>query len=551
MLIGFTILLVLPPVMFLILASLGLGPLGYRTEFMFSNYLSVLEDPFFISSLINTIVFAAFASSIATGLGFILAFISMAIDTPLATRLNSLMTAMLVLPSFLESMGWTFLLSPRSGLVNVIFSRVIGSEQPLFNIYSFTGMVLAMGLNLTPVSYFLISPAFSLIDRTLVDMSRVYSGGLLRTAYRIYLPILLPSVVSSYMYTFIICIEAFDTPAIIGIPSGIYVLTTTIYKKMVSDVPPDYGGATAYAIFLTGLASLAIWSYRNIISRAERFRALSGRSEVFTKLKLGKKMEYFIRFFVLIYLIIHPFSIIGILAIASIHTFWNPDLLFQKITLENFILFVSYPISGMAVINSLVVAVLTTIFTITMGFAISYFCYRKPFKGSNTLAVVASLPLAIPPMVLAIGVFWTTLFLNTAIYGTLWALIYAYSLRYIPLVVRLISGPLLQISNEIEEAARLYGGFSRSLIYIIIPLMKVPLIYAAIYVTVITLTNLSIAVLLVTRDSIVLSTVIYALWNTGERLPAAAGGLMYVATILSLTLIGRFLVKADKLSISS
>jgi ABC-type Fe3+ transport system permease subunit len=123
-------------------------------------------------------------------------------------------------------------------------------------------------------------------------------------------------------------------------------------------------------------------------------------------------------------------------------------------------------------------------------------------------------------------------------------LIYAYSLRYIPLVVRLISGPLLQIGNEIEEAARLYGGFFRGLVYIIIPLMKVPLIFAATYVTIIVLTNLSIAVLLVTRDSIVLSTVIYALWNTGERLPAAAGGLMYFAAILSLSLIGgRFLSK--------
>jgi ABC-type Fe3+ transport system permease subunit len=74
--------------------------------------------------------------------------------------------------------------------------------------------------------------------------------------------------------------------------------------------------------------------------------------------------------------------------------------------------------------------------------------------------------------------------------------------------------------------------------------MRVPLIYAATYVTMIVLTNLSIAVLLVTRDSIVLSTVIYALWNTGERLPAAAGGLMYFAAILSLSLIGgRFLSK--------
>ncbi|MDJ0274943.1 MAG: iron ABC transporter permease [Aigarchaeota archaeon] len=541
------VLLVLLPVVFLLLASIGLGPLGPKTNITLGNYLAVLEDPFFASSLVNSITFAALSSLVATGLGFVLAFINRATDAPLASVLRSVMVAMLAMPSFLESIGWTFLLSPRAGLVNVIYSRLVGAQEPLFNIYSFAGLVFAMGLNLTPVSFFLISPAFSLIDKTLIEMSTVFGGGLWRTIYRVYLPIVLPSIVSAYIYTFIIGLEAFDTPAIIGIPAGIYVLTTSIYKKMVSDIPPDYGGATAYAVFLAALASVALWSYRFVVAHAEKYGSLTGRAEVSPTLRLGRKLKFTITLIIMTYLVIHPISVVGVLILASLHSFWNPSVLFQNITLENFLLFLTYPLSWVAAINSALVALITCIVTVIGGLMVSYFCYRRPFKGSHTFALITSLPLAVPPMVLAIGVYWTALFSNVGIYGTVWALVYAYSLRYLPLVVRLVVGPLLQIGREIEDAARIYGGIWRSLTRVILPLMRGPLIYAATYVTVIVLTNLSVAVLLVTKESVVLSTTLYSLWNTGERLEATAGGLLYFSVTLSVALIGNsLLTKSDR-----
>jgi len=77
--------------------------------------------------------------------------------------------------------------------------------------------------------------------------------------------------------------------------------------------------------------------------------------------------------------------------------------------------------------------------------------------------------------------------------------------------------------------------------------MRGPLIYAATYVTVIVLTNLSVAVLLVTKESVVLSTTLYSLWNTGERLEATAGGLLYFSVTLSVALIGNsLLTKSDR-----
>jgi len=528
----------LPPIVFLVAASLRTGPIGSPGEFTVKNFISILSDPFLYSTLFNTLTFAAGSALIATFLGFLLALIVNLTDAPLSNHLSSVLLAMLALPGFLESMGWTFLLGKRSGLVNAFLMSLTGSAEPFIDVYSFLGMILVMGLSLTPVTFILISPAFQLIDRTLVEMSFVSGAGVLRTIKSIFIPIIFPAVVSTYIYVFIVALEAFDTPAIIGIPAGVYVLTTAIYKRMVSDIPPDYGGAAAYAILLMSISVTALWLYRFVLTQSEKYASLTGRAQTAARIRL-RRMRYFFGGLVIAYLLLHPLPVIGVLLLASFHSFWNPNMLFQNLTLDNYIHFLTYPVAEHAARNSAVVALGTCMIAVPLGFMVSYFTYRRPFMGSNTLAVMASLPLAVPQTVLALGVFWATLFIDVGIYGTVWALIYAYALRYMPLVIRLTSGPLLQLHRELEDAAIIYGGLLRNIIRVVVPIIGGALLYAAVYVLTITLTNLGIAVLLVTSESVVVSTVLYALWNSGERLQTAAGGLIYFAATLSLTFLGR------------
>jgi iron(III) transport system permease protein len=328
------------------------------------------------------------------------------------------------MPSSVESMSWTFLLSPRTGLVNIAFMRLTGLEEPLVNVYSLLGMTLVMGLNLMPVAFMIIAPSLSLFDRSLEEMARVSGAGVSYLFRKVTLPLVAPSIISAFIYCFIVALEAFDTPAIIGIPAGIYVLTTSIYTQMVSEVPPRYGTATAYATILLAISIAAILLYSIAASKADRYATLSGRATNVNVLRLGK-YRYLGTILILGYLFIHPIPLLITLGIASVHRFWNPDRLFTNLTLENYEKFFTYPVASTAVMNSIIVSISSVTLTVAIGFLATYFTLRRNMRGGHILNSLLSIPLALPPIVLAVGVFWSVLYFDIGLYGTVWALVYA------------------------------------------------------------------------------------------------------------------------------
>ncbi|MDW7978327.1 MAG: iron ABC transporter permease [Candidatus Caldarchaeum sp.] len=527
---------ILQPAAFLLFGSFWSAPPGRPGYITTSNYAEVLRDPFLGRVLFNTFVFAAGASLIAIALGSTLAFLATRTDVPFKKAIIYSPILTFAMPSSVEGMGWTFLLSPRTGLVNVAFMRLTGIEEPLVNLYTLAGMTFVMGINLLPVAFLMTAPAFTLFDRSLEEMGRASGGGLLQVYRRIILPLVLPSIASAFIYCFIVAIEAFDTPAIVGIPAGVYVLTTTIYTQMVSEVPPRYGTATAYSAILLALSLILITLYNRFAKSADRYATLTGRSGSPAVINLGK-YKPLAAVLVLGYLLIHPIPLMATLAIASVQRFWNPDRLLTNITLDNYEKFFSYPVTGTAFINSIIVSASSTALAVAVGFLAAYFSIRRKLTGGQTFTTILSIPLAVPPLVLAVGVFWSVLYVDIGLYGTVGALVYAYSLRYTPLVLRFLSGPMLQIHRELEDSAVVCGGGRlRTITNIILPLLRGAASTAALYVFVRTITDLGIAVLLVTHQSTVLSTTLFALWNTGEKLTVVAGGLVYTVVLLCFLL---------------
>jgi iron(III) transport system permease protein len=528
---------ILQPAAFLLFGSIWSTMPGRPGEITLANYLEVLNDPFLGKVLLNTLLFALGASSVAIALGTVLALLVMKTDAPFRHVAVFLPILTFAMPSSVESMSWTFLLSPRTGLVNIAFMRLTGLEEPLVNVYSLIGMTLVMGLNLMPVAFMIIAPSFSLFDRSLEEMARVSGAGVSYLFRKVTLPLVAPSIISAFIYCFIVALEAFDTPAIIGIPAGIYVLTTSIYTQMVSEVPPRYGTATAYATILLAISIAAILLYSIAASKADRYATLSGRATNVNVLRLGK-YRYLGTILIVGYLFIHPIPLLITLGIASVHRFWNPDRLFTNLTLENYEKFFTYPVASTAVMNSIIVSISSVTLTVAIGFLATYFTLRRNMRGGHILNSLLSIPLALPPTVLAVGVFWSVLYFDIGLYGTVWALVYAYTLRYVPLVIRFLSGPMLQIHKDLDESAILYGGgVVRTLTRITLPLLWGAVSAAALYVFIRTFTDLGIAVLLVTRESTVLSTTLFALWNTGEKLTVVAGGVVYVFFLLLLLLV--------------
>ncbi|MEM2095908.1 MAG: iron ABC transporter permease [Candidatus Caldarchaeum sp.] len=527
--VGFFVLL---PAVFLLFGSVWSSPPGRPGDLTASNYVEVFNDPFLGRVLLNTVVFAAGSAFIATALGSTLAFLTTRTDVPFRKAVVYAPILMFAMPSSVESMGWTFLLSPRTGLVNVAYMRLTGLEQPLVDLYTLAGMTLVMGVSLLPVALMITAPTFILFDRSLEEVGRASGSSLPQVYRRIVLPLAMPSIASAFIYCFIVALEAFDTPAIIGIPAGVYVITTTIYTQMVSEVPPRYGSAAAYATLLLVISIMTVMLYNRFSKAADRYSTLTGGTAFGAVLELGKYRPL-ATLFVLSYLLIHPVPLLTTLAVASVQRFWNPDRLFTNITLDNYEKFFTYPITASALTNSIIVSTSSTALAVAAGFLATYFTVRRPVLGRQAFTTILSIPLAVPPIVLAVGVFWSVLYVDVGIYGTVWALVYAYSLRYTPLVIRFLTGPMMQIHRDLEDSAVVCGGsVFRTMTRITLPLLRGAASTAALYVFIRTITDLGIAVLLVTHESTVLSTTLFSLWNTGEKLTVVAGGLFYTAVLM-------------------
>ena len=84
-------------------------------------------------------------------------------------------------------------------------------------------------------------------------------------------------------------IEAFEVPALVGLPGKIKVLTTDIYLDMKENVPPDLGYSSAFSIVLLLLAGLLIGLYSRMSRHASRYHSVTGKSFRARPVDLGRR----------------------------------------------------------------------------------------------------------------------------------------------------------------------------------------------------------------------------------------------------------------------
>ena len=85
-----------------------------------------------------------------------------------------------------------------------------------------------------------------------------------------------PAMVSVLLINFIRGIEAFEVPALIGVPAKISVFTTKIFLA-IHQFPSDFGLAGAYAVTLLAISTVGVLIYGKITRREERYATVTGK----------------------------------------------------------------------------------------------------------------------------------------------------------------------------------------------------------------------------------------------------------------------------------
>src|SRR6185437_792326 len=216
-------------------------------RFTFGNYVEAYASSETWAIFRNSLQFAIGTSCFSFVVGAALAWMNERTNTPFKGLFYGLSIIPLIIPSILFTVAWILLASPKIGILNLVLKDLLGLEHHLFDIYTVWGMIWVDGLHYSPMAFLLMSAAFRAMDPALEESAMMSGANVLQVAWRITLKLSWPAVFATILILFVRAIESFEVPALLGLPVGIEVFTSSIYQA-VHRYPSQVGLASAYAM---------------------------------------------------------------------------------------------------------------------------------------------------------------------------------------------------------------------------------------------------------------------------------------------------------------
>jgi iron(III) transport system permease protein len=530
------------PLAMLVYGSLHSTPPGAAGVFSLDGYRAMLTGANGLV-LVNTIGLSLVKTGLAMVLALFLAWIVARTDTPCRDGLEVMITLPFYIPPILTAMAWGMLATPKGGLINLAWTGLTGSREPLVNIYSYGGVVWHMMQYSTPFLFLLMVGAFRSMDPSLEESSRMSGASPWTTFRRVTLGLMLPVTTSAFLLSFIRGVESFESALIFGTPAGIEVITTEIYQLIHHASTPDYQQATALALGIMVLMFLLVaWQWTLLGGRS--FFTVTGKGYRPRVARLGRWRWVTFGFCVLFFVVTVVLPV-GQLVVSSFFKFfgfyrWN------MVTTEHYAAVWNNRLVWRALGNTLLLGLLGATATMLLGGLIAYVLVRTKWPVRRVLEVLAWLPWMMPGMVLGVGFLWAYALMPGPIqlYGTLWALLVAYVTLGTPLAVRTMAGAFAQLAHDLEECSRVHGAtWSTTFRRILLALAWPSFAVGWILIFFIILRELSASILLYSVGNEVLSVVVMRMWTEGKAGPVSVIALVMLALVFLFRFAERRLVR--------
>lgn len=540
LLLGTIVFMMAYPVILIFIKSFAINQPGQPSSWGFAGWVTAFNDRNLPSAMTNTFSLAAIRVGLSTVLALFFAWIVTRTDTPLKGFIEFMLWLGFFLPLLPMTIGWILLLDRQHGLLNKLLESIFTLSAPQFDPFSYWGIVWChLGFS-TSIRFLLITPAFRAMDASLEEAALTSGSNNIATLLRITLPVLAPAILVSTSLGFIKSLESFEIELILGIPAGIYVLSTRIYDFAHVD-PPIYGAATALAsIFLVAILIL-IWLQRVLLGQRE-FSTITGRDFRPRSVSIGpwrwvtlSLSMLFIFVFVLLplgALLMGTFMrVIGFYNLQDAWTFrhWTTafdDPIFVRALINTFILGIGAGVGG------------------TLFYAVvSYFIVRTKFVGRGLIDFLLWLPWAVPGVLVGIALLWAILGSGNAVrvlYGTNIALILGIVIGQMPVGTQILKASTGQIAHELEEGSAVAGAsWLTTFRRIILPLLSPALIAVGMVVFISAVRDISTLVFLSTSRTRTISLLMLDSIADANLERAAVLGMFTVVLIVFVALLAR------------
>ncbi|HSR77717.1 MAG TPA: iron ABC transporter permease [Xanthobacteraceae bacterium] len=532
-----------------VLCALILAPLGWLAyfslvdragHFTLDNFRQLVSTPAFVEPLITTVILSVSASLICCVVSAPLAWLVARTDMPLRGAVRALMTASFVTPPFLGAIAWELLAAPNSGLINQAYRALTGagSDDYLLNIYTLTGLIFVTSCYTAPYVFVLVANALERIPADLEDASSILGGRRWTTARRVTIPLALPAVLAGALVAFLQSMTLFGAPAILALPAGFHTMTTKIWSLF--QYPPKPELAAAASLPLLVLTVLLLRGQHFILGR-RGYAVVGGRQGDARIIGLGAWKWAALGFSLLI--LLNPvFLPYGALLNAAFSRVPSQLIGLGNLTLHNFeFVFFELSATKLAFRNTLILCTLAATIGTVIALVVSYLTSRQAIAFHRALGFLATAPVAVPGIVLGVGLFLTYTRPPFVLYGTLWILLIAFVTIAMPAAYQQLQSAFRSVSPDLEEASRILGATRiKTLARVTAPLLRTSVIATWCFIFVGVIRELSAAIMLFTSETKVISVLIFDLNESGDLGAIAVLGLIMLAiTIAVVALVNR------------
>ena len=492
------------------------------------------------SALISSAVVGIGASVVALAIGCLLAFLAARTDVPGRKFVYGIGIAPLFLPALVGALAWALLAGPATGYLNLALNAI--GLPNLIDVYSFGGMIFVLGLYYAPYPFLMVRSALSLMNPDLEDAASLHGAKLSQMLRKVTFPLVMPAVIGSGILVFALTVENFPVAQVIGVPGGVDTLPTLIYRLMNAS-PARSNDAAAVAVVLTVLLVVVIGIQQKAMNSKD-YTTVTGKG-VRARLVPLRGWRIPAAAFAWLYFVLAVLLPVAALVLAALQTspyvanigqllrpgalsLWGMGETLQSNEFHQ------------VVINSVIVGVATAAIGTALCFALAYTRYRTKAPGRKLLEYIAMLPLAVPAIVLGLGLLWTWLALPIPIYGTLAVLVIAFVAVFIPQGYRGVSASIVQLDKDLEDSAVMLGARRhRAITFVTAPLLRVGLSSTFLLLMMLSMRELTAALFLFTSDTRLLSIAIFDAYDNGSFQSAAELSLLYCVVIAILAVLAR------------
>jgi iron(III) transport system permease protein len=527
-----TILLVTSPLIPVLYQSVIDRPLydaGHKLTL--SNFSRLVDTEGFGEMVWNTLLFATLTTIVSQLIGTLAAILFGRTDLPGAKVLGELFLWPIYLSALVLSFGWYTVYGP-SGFITLAWKAIL--NVPVWDLYTIPGMAVIAGVSQAPVAFLYCMASASMSDPTLEEAARVSGSSAFKTLRKITIPLLMPAIAYSAVLNFTVALELLAIPLVFGEPAGIMVLTTFLYSQGVAGIKPDHGlTATAAALFLAIICFL-VWLQTRLLGNTRRFVTLGGKATRPRLFQLGIwRWPLFISMF--FYIAISVVAPIGVLILRAFTTLLSPLVPLEDVlTLSNFEALFSEPVYARSVWNSLTVSTVAGTLGTVLIALIALVVHRSGFRFREVLHYVALFPRAVPGVVAGIGFFYAVAALPDlgGIRNTIWILVLAFIMRYIPTGFGALAPMLMQVSQDLDKASRVIGAdWWIACSRVLIPMMRPALVACFTLLFISCFKEYATAIFIFAPGSEVIGTSLLHLWIQGEVGLVAALATIQVAVV--------------------